>query len=132
MNPDDHPLLDASVAFEPDPAAAAGSPDELVPAIRAPLPASLAPAPPAGAVLSPLNLLREQLQPIAHNLLCDVAYWEQIKRTSSPRTFLEFVRFAFAADLEGKPGSGNNQQVIIQAPFPRGPLDVLPPHLRME
>jgi hypothetical protein len=72
------------------------------------------------------------LQPIARDLLCDRAYWEQLKRNASPRTFLEFVRFAFAADLEGKTGGGGNAQVIIQAPFPRGPLDVLPAHMRIE
>ena len=88
----------------------------------------------AGRAMTPLDSLRTQLQPIARDLLCDIAYWENIKRTASPRTFLEFCRFAFAADLEGK-GAGNgggNAQVIIQAPFPRGPLDILPAHMRIE
>ena len=88
----------------------------------------------AARIATPLDALRTQLQPIARDLLCDVAYWENIKRTASPRTFLEFCRFAFAADLEGK-GAGNgggNAQVIIQAPFPRGPLDILPAHMRIE
>jgi len=88
----------------------------------------------AARVATPLDALRSQLQPIARDLLCDIAYWENIKRTASPRTFLEFCRFAFAADLEGK-GAGNgggNAQVIIQAPFPRGPLDILPAHMRIE
>ena len=88
----------------------------------------------AARVATPLDALRTQLQPIARDLLCDIAYWENIKRTASPRTFLEFCRFAFAADLEGK-GAGNgggNAQVIIQAPFPRGPLDILPAHMRIE
>jgi len=81
---------------------------------------------------SPLDKLRADLQPIAHDLLHDRAYWELLKRNASPRTFLEFVRFAFAADLEGKPGAGLNQQINIVAPFPRGPLDELPPHMRTE
>ena len=82
--------------------------------------------------LAPLAALRADLQPIAATLLCDPAYWEQLKRNASPRTFLEFVRFAFAADLEGRANQGNNTQVVIQAPFPRGPLDVLPAHMRIE
>jgi hypothetical protein len=77
--------------------------------------------------------LRAELQPIAHKLLCDEAYWEQLKRTAAPRTFLEFVRFAFAADLEGRPGgSGLNQQFVINAPFPKGPLDDLPAGFRVD
>jgi hypothetical protein len=70
------------------------------------------------------------LQPIAAELLVDPAYWEMLKRTASPRTFLEFVRFAFDAD--NAKGGGNNTQVVIQAPFPRGPLDVLPQGMRIE
>ena len=81
----------------------------------------------------PLHALRAELQPIAHKLLCDEAYWEQLKRTAAPRTFLEFVRFAFAADLEGRPGgSGLNQQFVINAPFPKGPLDDLPAGFRVD
>jgi hypothetical protein len=91
---------------------------------------------PAPAVLTdqaPLPALRAELQPIAHKLLCDEAYWEQLKRTAAPRTFLEFVRFAFAADLEGKGGVGAlNQQFVINAPFPKGPLDTLPPGFRVD
>lgn len=87
----------------------------------------------AARVATPLDALRTQLQPIARDLLCDIAYWENIKRTASPRTFLEFCRFAFAADLEGRGvQGGGNAQVIIQAPFPRGPLDILPAHMRIE
>jgi hypothetical protein len=86
---------------------------------------------PVAAALAPLNALRASLQPLLGPMLCDVAYLESVKRNASPRTFLEFIRFAYAADLEGKTG-GNNQQVIIQAPFPRGPLDVLPPQMRIE
>ena len=109
----------------------AGSPDEPPPP---PAQNNVIPFPQAQTVntLAPLNDLRGKLQPIAADLLCDRAYWEQLKRNASPRTFLEFVRFAFAADLEGKAGGGNNTQVVIQAPFPRGPLDVLPPHMRIE
>jgi hypothetical protein len=81
---------------------------------------------------APLTALRAKLQPIAGDLLTDRAYWELLKRNASPRTFLEFVRFAFAADLEGRPGAANNTQVNIVAPFPRGPLDELPPHMRVE
>jgi hypothetical protein len=113
----DHPLLDASVAE--------GSSDE-----PPSPPASLA-ALPDPMPLSPLNDLRGAMQPIMRGLVLDVAFLETIKR-NSPRMFLDYLRFAYAADLEGKPGGGNNQQVIIQAPFPRGPLDVLPPHLRIE
>jgi hypothetical protein len=87
---------------------------------------------PAAATLAPLQALRSTLQPMLAPLLCDPAYLESIKRNASPRTFLEFIRFAFAADLEGKTGGGGNAQVIIQAPFPRGPLDVLPAHMRIE
>jgi hypothetical protein len=94
------------------------TPTDLLPTQHAPLPPS------------PLDALRAKLQPIAAELLCDVAYWEMLKRTSSPRTFLEFVRFAYAADQEGRAG-GSTQQVIVNAPFPRGPLDVLPPHMRI-
>jgi hypothetical protein len=82
---------------------------------------------------APLPALRAELQPIARRLLCDEAYWEHLKRTAAPRTFLEFVRFAYAADLEGRSGGGTlNQQVIIQAPFPKGPLDILPAGFRIE
>jgi len=43
------------------------------------------------------------------------------------------VRFAFAADLEGRPGgSGLNQQFVINAPFPKGPLDDLPAGFRVD
>lgn len=101
-----------------------------------PPPAPLASMQPADAVavnaLAPLAALRTQLQPLLAPMLCDVAYLESIKRNASPRTFLEFIRFAFAADLEGRANTGNNQQVIIQAPFPRGPLDQLPPMMRIE
>jgi hypothetical protein len=94
--------------------------------------ASLVPADtPQQNVLAPLAELRAEIQPIARDMLCDRAYWEFIKRNSSPRTLLEFVRFAFAADLEGKTG-GNNTQVIVNAPFPRGPLDVLPPQMQID
>lgn len=104
-----------------------GSPDE--PAL--PFAVSTAPTPPA-ALNTPLNALRAELQPIARDLIVDRAYLELVKRNASPRTFLEFVRFAFAADLEGKPGAALNQQIIVQAPFPRGPLDELPPQMRTE
>jgi hypothetical protein len=90
------------------------------------------PAPLPASRNSPLDALRKDLQPIARDLLVDRAYWELLKRNASPRTFLEFVRFAFAADLEGKPGAALNQQINIVAPFPRGPLDELPPHMRLE
>ena len=87
----------------------------------------------AGRVATPLDALRAALQPIARDLLCDVAYWENIKRNAAPRTFLDFCRFAYAADLEDKNvNGGGNAQVIIQAPFPRGPLDILPAHMRIE
>lgn len=112
-------------------AEAHGSPDE--PPIPHPvLPATPAfPAVPDPPVqMTPLNSLRAELQPIMRDLVVDRAYLEQIKR-SSPRMFLDYLRMAFATELEGK-GSGGNAQVIIQAPFPRGPLDVLPPHLRVE
>lgn len=120
---------------EPPPAAA-GSPAETpaeapppaayLPAVHAATPATTQPARSA----TPLDNLRAALQPIAHDLLADQAYWEMLKRTAAPRTFLEFVRFAFAADE--KVGQGNNQQIIITAPFPRGPLDVLPAQMRID
>jgi hypothetical protein len=115
-------LFDPPTPLVDDPPA---PPPGVVPAIDAAIAAA--------RVATPLDALRSQLQPIARDLLCDQAYWEQVKRNASPRTFLEFVRFAFAADLEGKgAGSGGNAQVIIQAPFPRGPLDILPAHMRIE
>ena len=108
----------------------AGSPGEtpspsMLASMQPPVP------PPTANALAPLQALRGQLQPMIGPMLCDVAYLESIKRNASPRTFLEFVRFAYAADLEGKAG-GNNTQVNVMAPFPRGPLDVLPPQMIIE
>lgn len=100
--------------------------------VAVPALASMEPIAPAAATQTPLDALRADMQPIMRDLLIDRPYLEMIKRTASPRTFLEFVRFAFAADEQAKAGGGNNQQVIIQAPFPRGPLDVLPSHMRIE
>ena len=116
-----------------DPQAIDVPPPPPFPALTTPALASMQPVDnPAATALAPLNALRALLQPMIGPMLCDVAYLESVKRNASPRTFLEFVRFAYAADLEGKTGGGANAQVIIQAPFPRGPLDVLPPQMRIE